>query len=134
MVFYQIFILFFFKLATRFLNAQTGEFLQAIATVVSTNKEDNCSSQNWGIRDYGRLDWVFIYNQATADYLGSNEQGKVFQSCCEEHYLRRNYFKWRFVGQTIINVETGRALESNNSRIVYTNPVSGQPSQNWLQL
>ncbi len=132
MVFYRIFIL-FFKLATRFLNAQTGEFLQASPTGVSTNKEDNCSSQNWGIRDYGRLDWVLIYNRATSVYLGSNEQGKVFQSCCE-NYLRRNYFKWRFVGQTIINVETGRALETNNSRIVYTNPVSGQPSQNWLQL
>ncbi len=44
-----------------------------------------------------------------------------------------NYFRWKFVGQTIINVETGRALEANNSGKVY-DPVNGQPSQNWIQL
>jgi hypothetical protein len=131
MVFYQIFILLFFKLATRFLNAQTGEFLQASPTVVSTNKEDNSSSQSWLVREFGDVDWVLILNQATSDYLGSDEKGNVNQSYCTE---RGNYFKWRFVGQTIINVETGRALESNNSRTVYTNPVNGQPSQNWIQL
>ncbi len=74
-------IFFFFKtIATRFLNAQTGEFLQASPTVVSTNKEDNSSSQNWLVREFGDVDWVVIQNQATSDYLGSDEKGNVNQS------------------------------------------------------
>jgi hypothetical protein len=114
---------------TRFLNTQTGEFLQATTTLVSTNKVSNTLFQYWIVRDVGQLDWVKIENQETGKYLDSDDQGNVFTS----PYSEDDHQKWRFVGQTIINVATGRALESNNLRSVYTNPVSGQPSQNWLQ-
>jgi hypothetical protein len=122
-------LIFSSKLATRFLNAQTGEFLQATPTVVSTNKADNSQGQNWVVRDVGQLDWVTIENQATGKYLDSDEQGNVFTSDSSEQDRQ----KWRFVGQTIINVATGRALESNALRSVFTQPLSGQASQNWLQ-
>jgi hypothetical protein len=108
---------------------QTGQFLQATPTVVSTNKVDNSLSQNWVVRDVGLLNWVTIQNQATGKYLDSDEQGNVFTSVRSD----RDRQKWRFVGKTIINVATGRALESNALRSVFTRPMNGQASQNWLQ-
>jgi hypothetical protein len=128
-IFSILVIIFFISAAVRFLNSQTGYFLQSSGKRVFINKKNGKLDQDWIIRSTGLLDWVTIENVETGRYLDSDSIGNVFTSTTSSS----DFSKWRFSDQNIINVGTVNVLDIIGQQILISRPASGAIGQNWVR-